>query len=120
MEGETAIVAALPGHREVRVIATPARLEPVAAVLSELRGQRTRIVLEAQPASESRTAAGDEPSGTSAAAAGRDAGSFDRRAAMQVPLVRQAMEFFPDATVIDAREQRTEPKPESQDDKPRE
>ena len=99
-EGDTAVLTALPGHREVLAIATPARLEPIAAELTTLRGQRTRCVIAAPEASASRPAA---DGGAEAAASGP--GPFDRRAAMQVPLVRQVLEYFPDALLLEAREE---------------
>lgn len=117
VDGDTVIVAPRPGHREVVPIATPARLEPVAAELSQIRGRRTRITVDPQADPEARTEAGDdgpEPgagTGPGAGASPHDGGAapFDRRAAMQIPLVRQAMTFFPDAAVIDAREDKPEP-----------
>lgn len=109
IEGDTGILRPLPGHREVLGFVTPARLEPVAGELSTLRGVRTRLVLQAPSAEASQQA--DQPG----EAAG---GGVNRRAAMQIPLVRQALEVFPDAMLIDVRPEESTPEPENPDAAP--
>lgn len=129
IDGDTAWVTARPGHREVQAIATPQRLEPVAQELTRLRGTRTRVSFRAPPSGD--TAPGtpapgtlDSPSTTTRpdqggarfsggapvgldvpSSGGTSGGGFDRRAAMQVPLVRQVLDIFPDASLIEAREE---------------
>lgn len=107
LDGDTLLVAIAPGQREVAHIATPARLEQVAQALSELRGRRTRI--ELQPPAPDAPPAGvpDAQPDAPARDGGKEGGQLDRRAALQLPLVRVALQAFPDAMLIDAREEGT-------------
>ncbi len=114
LEGDTLVLAIAPGQREVQHVATPPRLEVVAQVVTELRGSRTRIELrtDADPASAPADADNDNPPPPPRP------GQLDRRAALRLPLVRVAMQAFPDAMLIDAREE-GEPDPNAPaDDEP--
>ncbi len=99
---EAAITPA-SGAAHARRFATAPRLDRLGQRLGELVGLPVRVrVADATPpdplgGSESQTS---DDASSSAYGAG---GGVDRRAALDLPLVRDALEVFPDAVLLDAR-----------------
>lgn len=96
LDAERATLRIVPGHREVYGFATDNRLAQIARVIQDVTGRRLRVTLDRD------TPAGDAGAETSNAA---PAGS-ERREAMGLPLVRQVLEIFPEASLIDVREEK--------------
>ncbi|MEM8737870.1 MAG: DNA polymerase III subunit gamma/tau [Planctomycetota bacterium] len=97
----------------VKNVATGPRLQRVADTLTQLLGRKVRVEAADKPPPrpddppDPQTPATDTPS-----APGPTAGSarhVDRRDALNLPLVREVFDVFPDASLIDAR--RADPPP---------
>jgi len=91
---DTATLAAAPVKPRALELATEARCGRLAAELAGLLGRRVRIELRRPTAAAD---AGPPPDADRGQAAAADA----RRDAMSLPLVREAMQAFPEATLID-------------------
>ncbi|MFA9477077.1 hypothetical protein ACERK3_02095 [Phycisphaerales bacterium AB-hyl4] len=106
LDAERATLRIVPGHREVYGFATEPRLAQIGKVLQDVTGRRVRVTLDREtPASGGEDTAAS-PSPTSGAAS-------DRREAMGLPLVRQALEIFPEASLIDVRDEDSSDPPKS-------
>ena len=103
LEQDRVTLAAQPGHREVLAFCTDQRLAQIAEQLQPILGRRVRVSLE-------RTA--PQPDADTDATPS-DAGprTTDRRQAMGLPLVQRVLEVFPDATLVDARDEADIPPP---------
>lgn len=99
LEAQRVVLRVTPGHREVLGFCTEARLKQLGEQLRPILGRRVRVSVEA-PAPADSSAAGDDSGGDAASAPP----GTQRREAMNLPLVQRALEAFPDATLIDARD----------------
>ncbi|MFW6060780.1 MAG: hypothetical protein ACODAQ_11405 [Phycisphaeraceae bacterium] len=99
------VLRVLPGHREVLGFCNDQRLEQIGQHLRPILGRRVRVTLQ-QPG-----AAGDTADDADAPARRAGPTTADRRAAMNLPLVQRVLENFPDATLIDARDEAELPPP---------
>ncbi|MEX0653416.1 MAG: hypothetical protein WD151_04760 [Phycisphaeraceae bacterium] len=108
LDDERAVLRVVPGHREVFAFITDVRLTQIGKVIEDVVGRRVRVTIDRGPTGAPDT--GDAASGQP----GQPAGG-DRREAMGLPLVRQVLEIFPEASLIDIRE--TKPAPPT-DQKP--
>ncbi len=98
----------LPGHREVVGFCTEERLQQIGSHLAPILGRRVRVALH-RPEATSKEA-GSTGNATEAPSGPRGA---HRREAMNLPLVQLVMENFPDATLVDARDESELPTPPS-------
>lgn len=112
LEPDRVTLRAIPGHREVLNFCNEQRLAQIARHLEPILGRRVRVVIENADAA---TNAPDESSASSASPAPAPSSrSAQRREAMNLPLVQRVLETFPDATILDARdESETPPAPPS-------
>ncbi|MEM6332501.1 MAG: hypothetical protein AAF823_04085 [Planctomycetota bacterium] len=85
-QGYAATIEPLPGHGDLVAFATPARLEPAAALLGDVIGVRARLAM--QPRADADTPA--RP------ADGRRVGADDADAVEALPIVRKMKEVFGD------------------------
>jgi DNA polymerase III subunit gamma/tau len=114
LDEQAAVLSPTPGHREVLHFAKDQRrLQEITDELTPILGRRVRVSMQAPAVpegSEKSTPSISSPVNPSARAA-------DRRSAMELPLVKQVMEVFPDAVLFDVRnesngsEPPTSPKP---------
>jgi len=93
---DTATLAPAPGKRKALELATESRCGRLAAELAGLLGRRVKIELR-------RPTAPQDGSPDRASGGGSTASADARRDAMSLPLVREAMQAFPEATLIDVR-----------------
>lgn len=110
IEEQRVVLRVAPGHREVLGFCTEARLEQIGEHLRPILGRRVRVRVEAPPSADPH--AGVDPG--DAAAGTAPTPSTHRREAMNLPLVQRALEAFPDATLMDARDD-AEPPPAADD-----
>lgn len=96
------MVAPVPGRAEVVRYATADKLDRVARECSEIAGRRMRVRFETAPG------AAGEASDPAVERSGSGPPTASRRAAMELPLVREAFEVFPDAMLIDVRTEPTD------------
>ncbi|MEM6855838.1 MAG: hypothetical protein AAF593_15625 [Planctomycetota bacterium] len=104
-------------------VATGPRLQRVADTITSLLGRPVRAQLAAvaprpgQADTHSPAEAGPNQANTNSGDRGGGAGGgVDRRDALNLPLVRDVFEIFPDASLIDARKEK--PRPPAEDDPP--
>ncbi|MEM1108779.1 MAG: hypothetical protein AAGH99_08825 [Planctomycetota bacterium] len=88
-------------------VATGPRLQRVADTITQLLGRPVRAELAAGPPRKTPDRPTPNTPGNSPPSNG---GSVDRRDALNLPLVRDVFDVFPDASLIDARKE--PPKPE--------
>jgi DNA polymerase-3 subunit gamma/tau len=93
------------GHRDIAGFVTPRQCDRLAAELTKLTARRCRVELVGVtgPAAQQR----QQPDALSedAANAGRSSAGA-RRAALDLPLVKDVFDVFPEAVLLDARKQR--------------
>ncbi len=108
LDDQTAQFSPTPGHREVMHFAKDQRrLQGITDELTPILGRRVQVSVNAPAATNH---ADDNPTGPTDPAspqtqAPRPTGAADRRAAMDLPLVKQVMDVFPDAVLFDVREE---------------
>ncbi|MFP4144999.1 MAG: hypothetical protein ACLFV3_07625 [Phycisphaeraceae bacterium] len=114
IEGDTAVVRPLPGQEDVAGFAS-GRLSQLTDALEPILGQRVRVTLE--------TAPGGAAAQAEQSSDGRGPSSSVRREVLGLPLVKRAMEVFPQAMLVDAREEQqpsdtlpAPPEPEDEDE----
>ncbi len=107
LDEQTAVLSPTPGHREVMHFAKDQRrLQEITEELAPILGRRVRVSVQA-PKIDSGQAGGEASRGsTPVQGKARDT---DRRAAMDLPLVKQVMDVFPDAVLFDVREEAVGP-----------
>jgi hypothetical protein len=103
--------------------ATPPRLERLGQHLTRLSGRPVRVDLVAGTSVRQNEPTPDAGASPAGAAHREGRGGIDRREALNLPLVRDALEVFPDAILVDARKEdppklSQEPPPKSFHDKP--
>ena len=106
LTGDTLHLVTRPGQRDLLNFVTAARRDQLAGLIETVTNRRVRIELAAA-----------EPAGQSAAdqqgpATDRGAGTFDRgkqQAALELPLVREVMDVFRDATLIGVAREYNDP-----------
>lgn len=96
VEGDAMTLAPASGRQELARFATADRLRQLAQHVTAVAGRPMTVRFDAPPSDA--PAAADPASGGTLS---RDAAS--RRAAMDLPLVREAFEVFPEATLLDVR-----------------
>ncbi len=100
-----ATIEPLPGQRDMaRFAATDQRRKRISDELMTILGRRVEVVVRQPAGATVEDDATDEP--TPAAARRGGVSQIDRRAAMELPLVRDAIEMFPDAMPIDFRDEK--------------
>lgn len=82
-----------------RSLATEPRLQKLGAAMAGVLGQPVRLTLGVAAAGEQVAGASEGP----AAGADPAAAAVDRRDALALPLVREALDIFPEATFLSAR-----------------
>jgi len=101
LEQDRVTLAAQSGHREVLGFCTDERLSQIAEMLRPILGRKVRVSLQRANAQDADPSAaqqgGDQPD--------TDSQKTDRRQAMGLPLVQRVLEVFPDATLVDARDE---------------
>jgi DNA polymerase III subunit gamma/tau len=108
LDERSAVLSPTPGHREVLHFARDQRrLQEVTDELNPILGRRVRVSIQAPPAAE-------ESDGRIETDAPPANGAADRRAAMNLPLVKQVLDVFPDAVLFDVREEANGDPPASQ------
>ena len=90
-----AVLSPTPGHRELVNFIDESRQQMLAREFSQLLGQPLRVVVQ-MPRGAADEVESDAPD---AAPTGR----ADRRAALDLPLVKDVFDIFPDASLIDVR-----------------
>lgn len=108
LEQARVVLRVLPGHREVLGFCTEQRLDQIAQQLKPILGRRVRVTVQ-PPENQNPTEGAAASEGSTARAPTRSAA--DRRAAMNLPLVQRVLEHFPDATLLDARDETELPPP---------
>lgn len=107
LKNDSAVLAPAPGKNDFSSFATETRLKQIGEQLSHITGKPVRAVVNpaAQPPKQAKGAGGQAQNDNSAARA--DASSSDRKevisdrqAAMELALVRQAFDAFPEARLI--------------------
>lgn len=95
-----------PGHREVMAFAKGQRLQLIADELHPILGRRVKVLMQTPTASGSGSPTGESSSPDAPTANGQSPANkhTDRRAALDLPLVKQVLEVFPDAVLFDVRE----------------
>ncbi|MEO1237592.1 MAG: hypothetical protein AAFX76_12460 [Planctomycetota bacterium] len=86
----------------VKNVATGPRLQRVADTLTQLLGTPCRVEVADRPATATHET---HPDSADASAQSR---TVDRRDALDLPLVRDVFDVFPDATLLDARREETD------------
>jgi hypothetical protein len=94
IDAQAAVIAPRPGHREMRGFMNDDRLASVGKQLEPILGRLVRVTIQTPDADSG--AASPAP----VAGAGESAQVAQRRQAMDMPLVKNVMEVFPDATVL--------------------
>ncbi|MFN3166745.1 MAG: DNA polymerase III subunit gamma/tau [Phycisphaeraceae bacterium] len=91
------------GHRDIAGFVTPRQCDRLAAELTKLTARRCRVELidAPGPSAPQHDAPGDADAGTNRSSAGT------RRAALDLPLVKDVFDVFPEAVLIDARKERS-------------
>ena len=102
--GELVPVGSFAGS--VRHVVTPPRLDRVAKTLTQLFDQRFEVTVSEPTRRGGGPSQADTPADE--AESGRKSGGVDRRDALNLPLVRDVFDIFPDATLLDARPERDE------------
>ncbi len=97
---DTAVFVPRTGQREMLKFATPPMQGRLAATLSEALGRKVKVVVNDTKPGSDRQDASSAPEGSA------------RDRARKLPIVTKVMDVFPDATMIDARDD--EPKPDSE------
>ena len=106
IESDRVVLRPVPGHREVMGFCTDQRLEHIANHLYPILARRVRVVVHKPESATGDAPASDQP-GTNVTAPR----SAQRREAMNLPLVQRVLEAFPDATLLDVREDIDVPSP---------
>jgi len=102
LDEQAAVLSPTPGHREVLHFAKDQRrLQAITDELTPILGRRVRVSMQAPPTPD---ASADE-SASSPAHANGAVRNGDRRAAMELPLVKQVLDVFPDAVLFDVRDE---------------
>ena len=102
LDEQAVVLSPTPGHREVMHFARDQRrLQAVADELAPILGRRVKVSMGAAP-DAGRNDEATPPNGHKQARVN----SADRRAALDLPLVKQVMDVFPDAIVTDVREEK--------------
>ncbi|HEX7010386.1 MAG TPA: hypothetical protein VF184_10415 [Phycisphaeraceae bacterium] len=112
LDAGRAVLRILPGHRELAAFATvDARLDQISQELSAVVGQRVRASIDVSaPAAAQGEGAGASQAGQAGEqAASSQALATHRRRALDLPLVKRALEAFPDAHLMDVREEAQSP-----------
>ena len=105
LDDTTAQFSPTPGHREVMHFAKDQRrLQGITDELAPILGRRVQVSIH-PPASNQHDPADSNSSNPQSPAPTKQA---DRRAAMDLPLVKQVMDVFPDAVLFDVREEASE------------
>jgi len=103
LEQSRATLEALPGHADIaRFARAEQRRKRLADELMTILGRRVEVVIRDRPAEP------DDPADPAPAASAKRRGSLsttDKRAAMELPLVRDAIEVFSDAMPIEFRDE---------------
>ncbi len=102
LDEQAAVLSPTPGHREVMHFASDQRrLQEITDELTPILGRRVRVSVKPLPGNGGTPddSQGPDPTGS---ASTRHA---DRRAALDLPLVKQVMDIFPDAELFDVREE---------------
>lgn len=109
IDEKTAVLVPTPGHRDVLNFAKdPRRLQVVTDELIPILGRRVRVTMQAPaPGSSPGGSPGDaaQTPGSNSSGSNNASRHADRRAAMDLPLVKQVLEVFPDAVLFDVREE---------------
>ena len=112
LDEQSAVLSPTPGHREVLHFAKDQRrLQEITDELTPILGRRVRVSMQAPPVSDVST----EVSASSHASANAAVRQGDRRAAMELPLVKQVLDVFPDAVLFSVRDETDD---EHRDDPP--
>jgi DNA polymerase III subunit gamma/tau len=105
LDEQSAVLSPTPGHREVMHFARDQRrLQEITEELTPILGRRVRVSVQAlktqaDPPDQKASITNPKP------AENGPARHADRRAAMDLPLVKQVMDVFPDAVLFDVREE---------------
>lgn len=99
MPGEATLAATIGFAGGVKNVATTPRLQRVAATLEQLLDQPFRVTV----AERSTRPDPDDSNVHAAAPEAPRASQLDRRDVLNLPLVRDALDVFPDASVVQAR-----------------
>ncbi len=102
LDEQAAVLSPMPGHREVLHFARDQRrLQEVTDELTPILGRRVRVSMQSSP-----TPKASADTTTQAPSPGNGPGrATDRRAAMELPLVKKVLDVFPDAVLFDVREE---------------
>ena len=105
LDDTTAQFSPTPGHREVMHFAKDQRrLQGITEELAPILGRRVQVSIH-PPVSNQHDPADSNSFNPQSSAPTKQA---DRRAAMDLPLVKQVMDIFPDAVLFDVREEANE------------
>jgi DNA polymerase III subunit gamma/tau len=101
IDEQAVVLSPTPGHREVLSFAKdPRRLQVLTDELIPILGRRVRVTMQAPAATNA-----PDPSTAKPTAQNGAARHADRRAAMDLPLVKKVLEVFPDAVLFDVRDE---------------
>jgi hypothetical protein len=104
LDDNAAVLTPTPGHRDVLSFARdPRRLQSLTEELAPILGRRVRVSIQppspANPGHHEPNAQSPNPQSPT------PNNAANRRAAMDLPLVKQVMDIFPDAVLFDLREE---------------
>ncbi len=111
IDEQSVIMTPTPGHREVMAFAKGQRLQDLANDLQPILGRRVRVSMQppANPNGDltSESIPGDASSGSPTPNPQSQTPNTQaaRRAAMDLPLVKQVMDVFPDAVLFEVRDE---------------
>ncbi len=116
LDEQSAVLCPTPGHREVMHFAKDQRrLQEITDELAPILGRRVQVSVRASQTQAQQPGDVGGAGGTGGGASNSDtqvargaARHADRRAAMDLPLVKQVMDIFPDAVLFDVREEDAE------------
>ncbi len=103
LDEQAVVLSPTPGHREVMAFAKGQRLEDLANELWPILGRRVRVSMQAPD--NGGGASGVDDKSTSNGQTRSQISQAERRAALDLPLVKQVMDLFPDAVVTDVRDE---------------